>query len=136
MSIDVNNPPSNVLDVTRTPVAGLDHSLEHVDRPARPVVEPPAHVDQDQPTPATSVGACIAAPRVAQKRAVEDLTRQTYIRGGVIRGIETDDFRACGGDCYARGHLRLLGQALQLDVSALIETFNRENPDTEVLAED
>jgi hypothetical protein len=41
----------------------------------------------------------------------------------------------CGGDCYARGHIRLPGQALEVEVHPLVETFDRQHAATDPLEE-
>jgi cytoskeleton protein RodZ len=74
---------------------------------------------------AAGAGPRIAEVRVARGLTVEQLSSRTYIRPDVIRDIESDDYRACGGACYARGQLRILGQALEVDVSTLTAAFDR-----------
>ena len=64
---------------------------------------------------ANGVGARLAEARSEQGMSVEDLSSRTYIRPGVIRGIENDDFAACGGPFYARGHIRTLARTLGID---------------------
>jgi hypothetical protein len=39
----------------------------------------------------------------------------THIGETIIRGIEEDDFAACGGDFYARGHIRAIARAAGVD---------------------
>ena len=74
-------------------------------------------------------GRDIAAARVAQGLSLEDLSDATCIRAGILRRMEADDFGACGGDFYARGHLRIVAQALHLDVGSLVDAFDQEHPD-------
>jgi cytoskeletal protein RodZ len=92
-------------------------------------LEPAADVPEvpQQRAPSTvTIGERIVKARTARGLGVEDLARMTMMRATVIHSIEGDDFRVCGGDCYARGHLRLLAHALQMDLAPLIATFNRE----------
>jgi hypothetical protein len=42
----------------------------------------------------------------------------------VIEAIEVDDFGPCGGDFYARGHLRSLAAVLGLDPEPLVRSFD------------
>jgi len=84
--------------------------------------------------PAT-VGQRVVRARTDLGLTVDDLSSCTYIRATIIRGIEQGDFRACGGDCYARGHLRILGQTLHLDVPTLLSDFDRELAPTEVASD-
>lgn len=69
------------------------------------------------------IGPQIAVARGRVGLSVEDLAERTRIRPHVIEAIEVDDFAACGGDFYARGHLRTLSRVLGLDADALLETY-------------
>lgn len=42
----------------------------------------------------------------------------------IIGDIERDDFSSCGGDFYARGHIRAIARAVDLDPRPLIEDFD------------
>src|SRR5262249_2436777 len=42
----------------------------------------------------------------------------------IIRGIEQDDYAACGGDFYARGHIRAIARAVGEDPVPLIDEFD------------
>src|SRR4051812_22403875 len=57
--------------------------------------------------------------------SVEDVSSATRIRAGLIRAIEADDFEACGGAVYARGHLRSIAQVVGADPRPLVEEFDR-----------
>src|SRR3978361_2421862 len=72
-------------------------------------------------------GARLAEARSEQGLSVEDLSSRTYIRPAVIRGIENDDFSACGGPFYARGHIRTLARTLGGDETSLLSQFDRQN---------
>jgi cytoskeletal protein RodZ len=50
----------------------------------------------------------------------------------VIEALEVDDFSACGGDFYARGHLRTLARVLGLDVAPLLETYDERYADAPI----
>src|SRR3954451_22055471 len=86
---------------------------------------------------ANGVGARLAEARSDQSLSVEDLSSRTYIRPAVIRGIENDDFSACGGPFYARGHIPTLARRLGIDESALLEQFERRHgaPETAISPE-
>lgn len=66
------------------------------------------------------VGATLSAARRARGHSVEDLSAVTRIRPHLIRAIEAGDFAACGGDVYARGHVRALAKSLELDPRPLL----------------
>lgn len=55
---------------------------------------------------------------------VDALAARTRIRPHVIEAIEVDDFTPCGGDFYARGHLRSLARVLGLDGAPLATTYD------------
>ena len=55
--------------------------------------------------------------RISTGRA--DVSERTRIRATVMREIEADNFSHCGGDVYARGHLRSIATAVGLDADAV-----------------
>ncbi len=57
---------------------------------------------------------------------VDELAERTRIRPYVIESIEVDDFRPCGGDFYARGHLRMLARVLGLEVEPLMQAYDEQ----------
>jgi cytoskeletal protein RodZ len=72
------------------------------------------------------VGEALAAAREASGQTVEDVSRATRIRGELLRRIENDDFAGCGGNVYARGHVRAIAQQVGADVDELVRQFDRE----------
>ena len=66
-----------------------------------------------------SVGSALAAARQARGLSVDDVGAATRIRPHLVRAIEADDFAVCGGDVYARGHVRALAKAVGLDPEPL-----------------
>lgn len=73
-----------------------------------------------------SVGRTIQQARIAAKLTVDEVSATTRVRIPIVQAIEEDDFSRCGGDVYARGHIRTLARAVGLDPAALIEQFNEE----------
>jgi cytoskeleton protein RodZ len=71
------------------------------------------------------LGAALAAARVDRGLSVEDVSAATRIRPAIIRAIEADQFDACGGAVYARGHLRSIAQVVGADSRPLVEEFDR-----------
>jgi cytoskeletal protein RodZ len=53
-----------------------------------------------------SLGSLIAKARKDAGLSLEDLAAKTNIRINVLSEIEKDDFSHCGGETYARGHVR------------------------------
>lgn len=70
------------------------------------------------------VGDVIADARVAAGMSVEDLAGRTKIRPSIISAMEMDDFSACGGDVYARGHLKSIASVLGIDPEVLLDEFD------------
>ena len=66
------------------------------------------------------VGTEIKRARIAQGLYIPELVYRTHIRAAIIEAIEANDFSKCGGDVYARGHVKALGGALGLDTDALL----------------
>ncbi len=70
------------------------------------------------------IGPQLAAARERLRLSVDQLADRTRIRPHVIEAIEIDDFAPCGGDFYARGHLRTLARVLGVDVTPLLKTYD------------
>ena len=67
------------------------------------------------------IGAEIARARHAAGLSHADLAERTRIRVGIIEAIEREDFDACGGIVYARGHVRAIAAALGVDGGAWLD---------------
>jgi cytoskeleton protein RodZ len=50
----------------------------------------------------------------------------------VIESIEADDFVPCGGDFYARGHIRTLARILGIDAAPLLASYDERYADAPV----
>ncbi|MBC7277610.1 helix-turn-helix domain-containing protein [Nocardioides sp.] len=86
----------------------------------------------DEPTELLSnqvpeIGAEIAAARRRLALDIDGLAEWTRIRPHVIEAIEVDDFGPCGGDFYARGHLRTLARVLGIEVAPLLRTYDEKH---------
>jgi cytoskeleton protein RodZ len=73
-----------------------------------------------------TVGETVARARVAAGLTIEQVAASTRVRGSLIDAIEHDDFRACGGDVYARGHLKSIASAVGLDPAAVAAAFDAQ----------
>src|SRR5262249_14726954 len=71
-----------------------------------------------------SIGESLAEARRRAGLSVDEVSRQTRVREPIIRGIERDDFSTCGGDFYARGHIRLIARAVGADPEPLIQEYD------------
>lgn len=72
---------------------------------------------------AGDVGAAIAQARADLGLSLEQVAERTSVRPHLIEAIEHDDFSACGGDFYARGHVRALARTLHLDETDLLRSY-------------
>ncbi len=70
------------------------------------------------------VGRQLTAARERIGISIESLAERTRIRPHVIEAIERDDFDSCGGDFYARGHLRTLSRVLGVDAADLLAIYD------------
>ncbi len=86
----------------------------------------PLVIDEFAAEPAEDpvIGPELAAARTRLGLTVDQLADRTRIRPHVIESIEVDDFVPCGGDFYARGHLRTLARVLGVDVTPLLESYD------------
>jgi cytoskeletal protein RodZ len=71
-----------------------------------------------------SIGDTLAAEREQAGLTIAQVSQQTRIRETIIRNIEHDDFSACGGDFYARGHIRSIARASGSDPEPLIREYD------------
>jgi transcriptional regulator with XRE-family HTH domain len=71
-----------------------------------------------------SIGGTLAQARRDAGLTVAQVSERTRIRGAIIRGIEQDDYSGCGGDFYARGHIRSIAQAVGADPAPLIREYD------------
>lgn len=65
---------------------------------------------------------------------MDDVAADTRIRATLIRAIEADDFRLCGGNVYARGHIRSIAKVVGTDAAPLIGEFDTANQVEQVVA--
>lgn len=71
-----------------------------------------------------SIGDELAAARRQAGLTVTQVSQRTCIRETIVRGIERGDYSACGGDFYARGHIRNIARAVGLDPDDLIREYD------------
>lgn len=108
-----------------------------VDQPVEPL---PAAASYDLTGPAPSpvldpvIGPVVAAARQRARLSIDTLSERTRIRPHVLECLEVDDFAACGGDFYARGHLRTLARVFGLDAEELVRLYDEHYAGTEIEA--
>lgn len=79
--------------------------------------------EEDRP----SVGRALQQARIDAGLTVDEVSSATRVRIPIVHAIEQDDFSRCGGDVYARGHIRTLAKAVGLDAAALVEQYDAEH---------
>ncbi|MCL8027308.1 helix-turn-helix domain-containing protein [Nocardioides bruguierae] len=98
-------------------------------------VDPIAWADSDEPADEPVVGPELAAARTRLGLSVDQLADRTRVRPHVIEAMEVDDFGPCGGDFYARGHLRTLARVLGTDPAPLVALYDEHYADAPVSAQ-
>jgi cytoskeletal protein RodZ len=71
-----------------------------------------------------SIGEALASARRQAGLTITQVSQRTRIRETIIRGIEQDDFSACGADFYARGHIRAIARAEGVDPEPLVREYD------------
>ena len=71
-----------------------------------------------------SIGDTLAQARSQAGLTITQVSQRTRIRETIIRGIEHNDFSACGGDFYARGHIRSIARVVGVDPEELIREYD------------
>jgi cytoskeleton protein RodZ len=133
----------------REPVTAMRAELAEGEDPDATVLTTVAHLDvhdtgawhastvliddlADVPIVDPVIGPQLRAARERLRLSIDQLAERTRIRPHVIEALEIDDFVPCGGDFYARGHLRTLARILGLDSAPLLETYAERYADAPV----
>lgn len=74
-----------------------------------------------------NLGEVLSSARSSVGISLEDLAAATSIRAGLLTEMERNDFSHCGGDIYARGHLRNIAPKIGLDANDLVALYNSEH---------
>ena len=74
-----------------------------------------------------TLGSTIRDAREAARLSLESLSESTSIRMGLLTEMENNNFAHCGGDTYARGHLRNIAAKVGIDPQILIDLYNEEH---------
>jgi cytoskeleton protein RodZ len=78
------------------------------------------------PSPAP-LGAAMRGVREQQGRSLADVSRSINLRETVVAAMERDDFTLCGGDVYARGHIRAYARLLGIDPAPLLRSYEERS---------
>ncbi|MET9968832.1 RodZ domain-containing protein [Streptomyces sp. NPDC006356] len=71
-----------------------------------------------------SIGRALQQARIDAGLTVDDVSNATRVRIAIVHAIEDDNFAPCGGDVYARGHIRTLARAVHLDPGPLLAQYD------------
>jgi len=73
-----------------------------------------------------TLGSRISKARKDASLSIEELASLTNLRVPLLREIEENDFSHCGGDTYARGHVRNIARKLEADEEEFLRIFDEE----------
>jgi len=74
-----------------------------------------------------NLGELLQSAREESHLSLNDLAEATSIRAGLLTQMERNDFSHCGGDIYAKGHLRNIAPLIGLDAAKLVALYNQEH---------
>ena len=74
-----------------------------------------------------TLGSTIRDAREAARLSIESLSESTSIRIGLLSEMENNNFSHCGGDTYARGHLRNIAAKVGINPHVFIDLYNEEH---------
>lgn len=74
-----------------------------------------------------NLGEVLSSARASSRLSLDDLASLTSIRAGLLSEMEKNNFSDCGGDIYARGHLRNIAPKIGLDANQLMDLYNEEH---------
>ncbi|WP_406203777.1 DUF4115 domain-containing protein [Kitasatospora sp. NBC_01560] len=78
----------------------------------------------EQTADAVSIGRVLSAARIDAGLTVDQVSTATRVRVPIVHAIEEDDFDRCGGDFYARGHIRSIARAVGVDGEPLVARYD------------
>ena len=73
-----------------------------------------------------SLGVLIAKSRSDARLSIEQLSKLTNIPASLLQDMENDNFGKCGGETYARGHLRNIAAKVGVDERIFLDLFEFE----------
>ena len=74
-----------------------------------------------------TLGRTIRDAREAARMSIAALSEATSIRIGLLTEMEANNFKHCGGDTYARGHLRNIAVLIGIEPQILIDLYNDQH---------
>lgn len=77
-----------------------------------------------EPADVVKIGKVLADARLTAGLTVDQVSTSTRVRVPIVHAIEEDDFGRCGGDFYARGHIRAIARAVGVDGDVLVAQYD------------
>ena len=74
-----------------------------------------------------SLGESLQKAREDAGFSVDELAHIVNLRPGLIRSMESNDFLPCGGDTYARGHIRNISQITGSNAKELLAMYDADH---------
>ena len=74
-----------------------------------------------------ALGEFLQKARMDAGFSVDELAHIVNLRPGLIKAMESNDFLPCGGDTYARGHIRNIAQATGFNAQELLAMYEEEH---------
>ena len=74
-----------------------------------------------------SLGQFMQGARESAGLSIDELSSRIAIRAGLLTEMEKNNFIHCGGDTYARGHLRNIAAHILVDPQILLDLYNEEH---------
>jgi cytoskeleton protein RodZ len=74
-----------------------------------------------------TLGQFMQGARESAGLSIDELASRVSIRAGLLVEMEKNNFVHCGGDTYARGHLRNIASHIFVDAQTLIDLYNEEH---------
>lgn len=74
-----------------------------------------------------ALGEVLRSARESAGFSVDELARIVNLRPGLITSMEKNDFLPCGGDTYARGHIRNIARAVGANAQELLAMYDEEH---------
>lgn len=73
-----------------------------------------------------SLGSMITKARKDASLSIEELSASTNLRVSLLKEIESDYFANCGGEAYARGHIKNIATRLRVNPQIFLDAYEVE----------
>jgi len=85
------------------------------------------HPPQNENVGDMTLGEFLQKAREDAGFSIDELAHIVNLRPGLVRSMESNDFLPCGGDTYARGHIRNIAQAVSANTRELLDMYEAEH---------